>query len=355
MCTGFLFVLCITGLPLIFSEEIEAAAGSPAIAAGEAADQGMTLDHIVAQVRAAHPGAFIQFVFWDDRPEIVGVGLANRPKAHLEDVRRLRFNLSTRRQLPEQPPSSSVMQAILSLHKSLLIGGTGEIILAGVGTLFLLSLISGGVLYAPFLRRRSFGAVDQGGPKRRWLDLHNLIGIAIGIWLLVIGATGVMNALEAPLFAAWEATTMPGLLAPSDTRPLPRSLVSVDAAVESARTALPGMRPTSVGFPQTLFGSPRHYLIWMKGDKPLTAHFFVPVLVDARTGMLRAVVPMPWYLRALEISRPLHFGDYGGLPLKILWALLDLVAIVVLGSGLYLWFSRHRSPIRAQIADLSRR
>jgi uncharacterized iron-regulated membrane protein len=68
-------------------------------------------------------------------------------------------------------------------------------------------------------------------------------------------------------------------------------------------------------------------------------HFlFAPVLVDAKTGKLAAVVKMPFYLRALEVSRPLHFGDYGGLPLKILWVVFDLLAIVVLISGLYLWF-----------------
>jgi uncharacterized iron-regulated membrane protein len=52
---------------------------------------------------------------------------------------------------------------------------------------------------------------------------------------------------------------------------------------------------------------------------------------------------MPWYLRALEVSRPLHFGDYGGLPLKILWALLDVITIVILVSGLYLWIARRKS------------
>jgi uncharacterized iron-regulated membrane protein len=74
-------------------------------------------------------------------------------------------------------------------------------------------------------------------------------------------------------------------------------------------------------------------------------------LVDARTGEITAVLAMPWYLRALQVSRPLHFGDYGGLPLKILWALLDTVTIVVLGSGLYLWLSRRRSPIETRLAE----
>ena len=50
--------------------------------------------------------------------------------------------------------------------------------------------------------------------------------------------------------------------------------------------------------------------------------------------------PMPWYYQALALSRPLHFGDYGGLPLKILWAALTLFTIIVLGSGLYLWLAK---------------
>jgi len=46
------------------------------------------------------------------------------------------------------------------------------------------------------------------------------------------------------------------------------------------------------------------------------------------------------------VSQPLHFGDYGGLPLKIIWALLDIVTIVVLGSGLYLWLDRRQRRTR---------
>lgn len=45
---------------------------------------------------------------------------------------------------------------------------------------------------------------------------------------------------------------------------------------------------------------------------------------------------MPIYLWFLQLCRPLHFGDYGGAPSNILLALLNVVTIVVLGSGLYL-------------------
>lgn len=53
---------------------------------------------------------------------------------------------------------------------------------------------------------------------------------------------------------------------------------------------------------------------------------------------------MPWHAQTLLLSQLLNFGDYGGLPLKILWALLDVIRIIVLGSGLYLRLSRRRSP-----------
>ena len=46
------------------------------------------------------------------------------------------------------------------------------------------------------------------------------------------------------------------------------------------------------------------------------------------------------------MSQPLHFGDYGGMPMQIIWALLDIATIIVLGSGLYLWLGR-RNPAKA--------
>ena len=58
-------------------------------------------------------------------------------------------------------------------------------------------------------------------------------------------------------------------------------------------------------------------------------------------------------MSAMYLSQPLHFGDYAGLPLKILWALLDVVAIVVLVSGLYLWLGRRRAPLAARVREVS--
>jgi uncharacterized iron-regulated membrane protein len=83
----------------------------------------------------------------------------------------------------------------------------------------------------------------------------------------------------------------------------------------------------------------------MRGATPLTTRLRSPLLINAETGELAGKRDLPWYMTALLLSQPLHFGDYGGMPLKIIWALLDLVTIFVLGSGLYLWIVRSRAAV----------
>jgi uncharacterized iron-regulated membrane protein len=90
----------------------------------------------------------------------------------------------------------------------------------------------------------------------------------------------------------------------------------------------------------------------MRGRDALTARLYQPILVDAQTAQVTDSRRLPWYLTALLISQPLHFGDYGGIGMKILWALLDLATIVVLGSGVYLWLRRGRRERTVAIAPV---
>ncbi|HAV35012.1 MAG TPA: hypothetical protein DCX52_01410, partial [Massilia sp.] len=48
----------------------------------------------------------------------------------------------------------------------------------------------------------------------------------------------------------------------------------------------------------------------------------------------------------------LHFGDYGGLALKLLWTALDLLSIWVLWSGLVLWWKRRHVTAEQKLAGL---
>ncbi|MFT3815563.1 MAG: PepSY-associated TM helix domain-containing protein [Acidovorax sp.] len=354
ICTAFLLLICLTGLPLIFSEEIDHwLDGDPPYATLPADTPAASLDGMVAESQRRYPGQIITFAFVDDDEPKVVVGMAPSWQSFQDEPTRnhfLKFDARTAQLLKESDPPDqrrlTFMQIMLKLHRDLFMDLPGELFLGLMGLLFVAAIVSGVVLYGPFMKKLDFGTVRADRHRRlRWLDLHNLLGIVILTWALVVGLTGVLNELSTPLFALWNRTNVQGMLRPWQDRAVPRQaeLASVQRAFDTARKAVPGMRVVSVTYPGHRLGSPHHYLVWAKGETPLTSRLFSPLLIDARTSELTAVLQMPWYLRALEVSRPLHFGDYGGLPLKVIWAVLDLITIVVLGSGLYLWIARHRT------------
>lgn len=242
------------------------------------------------------------------------------------------------------------MTVMLRLHTDLFLGLPGFLFLGLMGLLLLASLVSGVVVYAPFMRKLDFATVRTGRSTRlKWLDLHNLLGILVLTWLLAVGATGVINTLALPILGLWQNGQLADMTAPYRDAPPLQSLGSLHKALESARRAAPDMEPGFVAFPGTQFSSQHHYAVFMRGTTPLTARLLKPALVDARTGELTDIREMPWYVKTLLVSQPLHFGDYGGLPLKIIWAVLDIVAIVILASGLYLWLGRRQGATAALI------
>lgn len=305
-----------------------------------------SIDTIVESARRRYPAEVVRFVFVDDDELRAKVVMAPADSPDRSRDHRVEFDMRSAAMVADAPAPGprpgTAMAWISRLHTELAAGPGGAWVLAAVGAVFALSVISGVAIYGPYLRKLDFGAVRHCTRRVRWLDLHNLLGISIAVWALVVALTGVLNELSKPLSAHWRRTGMSEMLQAWKGQPPVLSPGSAEAAMRTVQAALPGRNVTSVIFPSQSFSNPHHFLIWTNGNTPLTHRLFTAALVDARTGALTAVAPMPAYLRALQLARPLHFGDYGGLPLKILWALLDLIAIVVLGSGAYLSLGRLR-------------
>lgn len=357
VCTLFLLLICVTGLPLIFHHEIEEAfdpAPAPALSGPPA-----STDRMVAAAKRAEPGRVISGVYLDPDHPITTVYMSPSYAAIAAmpfDVKTIGFDRATGalRGKAAENPTEGFMLFMYRLHVDLFLTLPGQLFFGAMGLLFLAAIVSGVVLYGPFTRKLDFGAVRKTRPARvRWLDFHNLLGIVTLAWASVVGLTGAMNEIAAPLFARYVATDVAAAIAPWKGQAPPArdaQLASVDGAIRTVRAAMPDRAITFVSFPGNPYGSPHHYFVWTQGTSALNARLQTPVLVDATTGTLTAAVPMPWYIRAIEISRPLHFGDYGGLPLKIIWAIFDIATIIVLGSGVYLWIARGRTVRRVDRA-----
>ncbi|MGX1320819.1 putative iron-regulated membrane protein [Bradyrhizobium sp. USDA 377] len=205
------------------------------------------------------------------------------------------------------------------------------------------SIVSGMVLYGPFARRRGFGEIRKRRSSRlRWLDLHNLLGIITLAWFGIVTLTGVINTLAAPIELMWQSNQLIDMAAQNRGRAQGDRRAPVDLVLARVRAAVPGMTVTTLAFPGSPFSTPTHYAAFLTGNTPLTSRILKPAIIDAASGEVVAVRDMPWYATALFVSQPLHFGDYGGLPLKIIWAILDIVTMIILISGLYLWLAKWR-------------
>jgi uncharacterized iron-regulated membrane protein len=344
VCTLFMLLLCLTGLPLIFHHEIGHLLGTEVEAADMPADTPrVSLDTVMAVAKARHPGKGGMFVSQEpDDDRVWYVTLSDTPTSET-GLKQVAVDARTGKALAEPQLDNGFMFWMFSLHVDLFAGLAGKLFLGLMGTLLLASVVSGVVLYAPFMRKLRFGEVRRERSTRvKWLDLHNLLGIVTLTWLFVVGATGVINTWADLLVKTWQFGQMAEMVAPYKGQPQPASLGSLQDAMTAARALQPGMRVGFIAFPGTTFSSPHHYGVFMRGTEPITARLFKPVLVDAQTARVTDSRDLPWYMTALLLSQPLHFGDYGGRPLQIIWAALDLITITVLGSGLYLWLARRK-------------
>jgi uncharacterized iron-regulated membrane protein len=338
ICTLFMLLLCLTGLPLIFAHEIDHLLQPERPAVAEDA-QVPELAEILARALENRPGERANYLFFDDDDPIAVIATATTGDALPENTHYQYFDLRDGWQLERKQPTEGFLYVMRRLHVDMYAGLPATLFLGTMGLLLIVSIVSGVVLYAPFMCRLPFGVLRV--PRRAyWLDTHNLLGIVTVAWLGVVAFTGSVTTLSRPIEMLWQATELKAMAANPPDRPGTTESVSPDAAVQLMRETAPNMKIRTLAFPGTPFASPHHIGVYLVGDSPLTSRLLTPAMVDASSGRLVDMREMPLYVQALFVSLPLHFGDYGGMPLKIIWAVLDIISIVVLGSGLYLWLAK---------------
>lgn len=356
--TAFLLMLCITGLPLVFHDEIDAAMGQDAeqaLSGVPSAEGGLPLDAMLDRALDERPGEVPLFMAFSQDSPLITVTTGPSPDAPGSAMHLQFLDRATGAALGPAP-TNPLMDFMLQLHTDMFLGLPGMLFLGVMGLSFVVALVSGTVLYAPFMRRLRFATLRTRRSLRvKRLDRHNFIGVVILAWAVVVGGTGAINAFADPLIDGWrdgEVAEMTAAYAGQQALS-PDRYGSLDDAMAAAQRALPERSPQFIGFPGGAWSSGHHYAIFFQGDRPVTQHLLTPALIDAATGELTDARTMPAINQALMMSKPLHFGDYGGLPLKIVWALLTLATIWVLWTGLFLWLRRRGGEIDRRVEEIA--
>ena len=233
VCTLFMLLLCVTGLPLIFHHEIGHLLGTEVEAPDLPAATPMAdLDRVLDVARARHPGKNPMFASREaDDNRIWYVTLSETPTSET-NLKQVAVDARTAAALAEPKLDEGFIYLMFKLHVDLFAGLPGTLFLGLMGLLLVAAIVSGVVLYGPFTRKLPFGTVRRERTRwTRWLDLHNLLGIVTLVWAFVVGLTGVINTLADPVikhgsstrYRRWWLPTADSHRRSSSARPRPRS------------------------------------------------------------------------------------------------------------------------------------
>lgn len=339
-----LALVFLTGAMTMFQQEIDLWEKAPASLGSEAVP-GVSLDHVLDAL-------IIPATVKDKRVEVLLPGYKNSfYHIYVYDsdgdyYRGHAFHPVTGAEWPD-PDLTGLAEFLEEFHKRLLVD-QGRYIVGAATFISLLNILSGLILYWPKLSWRSLVRPRLGKLRLRWLDLHVSIGVFTLPFLLVIIFTGALFSFSAMLQtgllagrlqekpAALAALLFPeppvGPLADKAMR-----IVGTDALIADAAHRT-DMVPTRISL--------RHF-----GDRSATMTVF-----GERRGSFSAEVRITYRLSDRAVVQQdstgnvlahgqstlqrLHYGDFGGFLVRLLYFLLAAAGCFLIMTGNLLWLEK---------------
>jgi len=248
-------------------------------------------------------------------------------------------------------PLPALGEVLDDLHRTAGIpGAVGGYTMGVVAVLYALALISGTVLLLPRLKRQLFALRPEGGRRRVWLDLHNLLGLTALPFHLVIAITTAVFVFYAPLEQAMRALS-------------PAADTGVAEAAGQGEL-LP---------PATLLARAQAFAPALQAERMVfdalddRTEALVVVLGETATGGRRLYVALnpyggalryrnsggSFYHAASDAFAALHFGNYGGYLLRWLYFVLALAGAVLFYTGNLLWLGKRARGERRDVQLLA--
>jgi uncharacterized iron-regulated membrane protein len=340
----YIFVVCVTGSALVFRIDLQRALHPHLFtpSAGAHADAAT----IMERVRDAYPGDRVSGI---DAPTTV------RPTYLAYVTRGTRFltilvDPVTGRVLGELP-ERSLVRTVQDLHFDLLAGRTGRVVNGVGGGVLLAMCLTGLVIWWPGALnwRRSLTVDFRRSWKRLNWDLHS----AVGFWSLALVAMWALTGVYFAFPSAFRGTV--NWMSPLSVVRAPNSDPAGKTAevlptwrdlLARAQAQLPDQFVARVVVPSSDRAA-FHVLFSDVQPTPVGTASLASVYLDQFSGAVLQEPPrggrsagdvvMAWVA-------PLHVGSFGGVGIKIAWAVLGLAPPLLFVTGFLMWWVRVVRP-----------
>lgn len=248
------------------------------------------------------------------------------------------------------PEKNLWSEFLYALHYTLNLPALVGITLVGILGMLMVALAITGVIAHPRIFRDAFRLRSRHGGGVGLADWHNRLsvwtlpfGLAIAITGAVIGLASVtayalgaryyggdVEAVYAPIF---------GEEAEPDARPAP--IPNVAAALRHMEERHPEV-PLTYAIIHDPGTAGQHVQLVGTHDRRLIFGEYYGFTADGRFTGTAGLADGSIGQQAAASNYSLHFGDYGGLPVKMAYCLLGLALTVVSATGVYIWLGKRR-------------
>lgn len=329
----FMTFILATGTLAVLAHEFDWMV-TPAMRVAPQAAPQVSIGQIAAAAQADVPGGRLQAVYMPIDPWFAAEVWVDRGKKRIE---RVYVNPWTA-EVTGHGGWANIHRFLRQTHRHLMLPVKyGVPIVCSLSFLLLASLITGLVTYKKFWRGFVRNPHWSGGARRLSGDLHRLGGlwslwfvalmIATGLWYLVeeLGGNAPPHPQPPKLKAELSAPAGPEL----------------DALVARAQAAYPNLRITEVRFP-TAKGA-RGLVVQGQADALLVRDRSNAVWVNPADGKVLMVAKgetLNVHQRISEMADPLHFGTWGGLPVKLVWFVFGVIMTGLSVTGVMIYSLR---------------
>lgn len=339
---GLLLLVCVSGTLLTVVHELQWLADPSVRAANPDGRPRLGYNALAAAVLEAQPQARILRL--RDRADY----LATEVAAQLPGTGNVRLYVNPfSGQVQGMVAGDDLLEHLKALHGWLMIEAKqgphpGWFIVTPLALLMLGSVVTGLLVYKKFWRSITRPRLRlRAGKRVFWGDLHRLAGVWGLAFTLLMGITGTwfLASQTLQLAGVRMLPETPRVAVPSGP---PAGLPDLDRMAAAAQAAVPGLRVTRLTLPRT---PDRAVLVSGTVGLGLHGRYGLRIHVDPWTAqVVDALTPesMTGLQAASRLLPSLHFGDFGGLPTKLVWFVCGVLLSAVVFSGFLIWLRRRR-------------
>lgn len=339
----YVVVIGLSGAALVFHDEIAATFRAPRVEPRSGTP--LTPDQIVERLRNAFPDWHLQTVWWPETSASPWFAEIRRGAVGAigETARAVYVHPLTGDILKTHDYGRSVWRWLQLLHFNLLAGRDGRTVNGVLALATLFSLLTGLLLWWPQAGRPPLWSVGRGARPRRFLwELHQVTGIYLLAFAVALCVTGSYFAWRAPFHSAI-AAVFPMRFMSQPIRPIeppPDPPLPLAHFLPQVHALVPDFPVTRVLFPDRP-DQPIRFVVY---EGPRRAFYRASNLFfHPTTGeLLRADLVRDRLAGDSVVNwiGAVHYGAFGGWPLKLLWTLGGLGFPLLAITGLLVYFRK---------------